>query len=105
MTEQNRANNTPQDSRQKPLALVVFLENVGHIQGIPLPQWAQNVIDFVTEEYAKLLLRLYGAYRRYRRVIILEDREATGPPQPSSGTTLPATAAIRRRASGDTCAG
>jgi hypothetical protein len=66
----------PQPS--KPLALVVFLENVGHIQGVPLPQWAQNVVDFVTEEYAKLLLRLYGAYRRYRRVIILEDAEATG---------------------------
>jgi hypothetical protein len=65
--------------RRKPPALVVFLENVGHIHGIPLPPWAQNVIDFVTEEYAKALLRVYGAYRHYARVIILEDREATGP--------------------------
>jgi hypothetical protein len=65
--------------RPKPLALVVFLENVGHIHGLRLPQWVMNTIDFVTEEYAKLLLRLYGAYRRYATVIILEDREATGP--------------------------
>lgn len=36
-------------------------------------------IDFITEEYAKLLLRLYGAYRRYERVILLEDAYATGP--------------------------
>lgn len=63
----------------KPLALVVFLENVGHIQGVPLPQVATHIIDFVTEEYAKVLLRLYGAYRRYDRVIILEDARATGP--------------------------
>jgi hypothetical protein len=36
-------------------------------------------IDFFTEEYAKLLLRLYGAHNRYDRVIILEDARATGP--------------------------
>ena len=60
----------------KPLALVVFLENVGHVAGIPLPQWVMNSIDFLTEEYAKLLLHLYGAYRRYDRVIILEDAHA-----------------------------
>jgi hypothetical protein len=35
-------------------------------------------IDFVTEEYAKALLRLYGAYRRYDRVVILEDDSAVG---------------------------
>jgi hypothetical protein len=62
----------------KPLALVVLLENVGHITGVPLPKVATTVIDFVTEEYAKLLLRLYGAYRRYDWVIILEDARATG---------------------------
>ena len=50
---------------QKPLALVVFLENVGHIAGLKLPQWLMDGIDFVTEEYAKILLHLYGAYRRY----------------------------------------
>lgn len=65
--------------RQKPLALVVFLENVGHITGLHLPQWAMNTIDFVTEEYAKILLHLYGAYRRYDCVIVLEDARATGP--------------------------
>jgi hypothetical protein len=63
---------------KKPLALVVFLENVGHIHGVPLPQWTMDLIDFVTEEYAKLLLRVYGAYRRYDRVLILEDEQATG---------------------------
>jgi hypothetical protein len=63
----------------KPLALVVLLENVGHIHGIPLPRWAMKCIDFVTEEYAKLLLRIYGAYRHYDRVIVLEDAQATGP--------------------------
>ncbi len=60
-------------------ALLVFLENVGHVHGIPLPAWAMDAIDFVTEEYAKLLLWRYGAYRRYVRVVILEDAHATGP--------------------------
>jgi hypothetical protein len=64
---------------RKPLALVVFLENVGHIQGVPLRPWMMNVIDWLTEEYAKLLLRLYGAYRRYDRIIVLEDERAIGP--------------------------
>ena len=64
---------------RKPSALVVFLENVGHIHGIPLPQWMMNVIDYATEEYAKFLLRLLGAYRLYEAVIILEDEAATGP--------------------------
>jgi hypothetical protein len=38
-----------------------------------------DVIDFTTEEYAKLLLRGYGAWRKYDRVVILEDAQATGP--------------------------
>lgn len=63
----------------KPIALVVFLENVGHIAGLKLPQWVMQVIDYVTEEYAKLLLSLLGAYRRYDKVIILEDEQANGP--------------------------
>jgi hypothetical protein len=37
-----------------------------------------DTIDFVTEEYAKLLLRFHGAYRHYAQVIILEDAQATG---------------------------
>ncbi|MCC6454886.1 MAG: hypothetical protein IT328_08095 [Caldilineaceae bacterium] len=84
MSQFNQPLDTPSESellspQQKPLALVVFLENVGHIQGIPLPQPVTQAIDFVTEEYAKMLLRLYGAYRRYDQVIILEDEQATGP--------------------------
>lgn len=63
----------------KPLALVVFLENVGHVHGLPLAGWMMDVIDWCTEEYAKLLLRIHGAYRRYDRVVILEDERATGP--------------------------
>jgi hypothetical protein len=62
----------------KPLALVVFLENVGRVATVVLPQWAMNAIDFVTEEYAKALLHIYGAYRRYDRIIVLEDEQATG---------------------------
>lgn len=65
--------------RTKPIALVVFLENVGHIAGIDLPPVVMRVIDWTTEEYAKALLHLYGAHRRYDRVIILEDARATGP--------------------------
>ena len=63
-------------SKGKPIALMVFLENVGHIHGLPLPQWAMDVVDYVTEEYAKVLLRIYGAYRHYTKVIILEDEQA-----------------------------
>ncbi|MCB0106482.1 MAG: hypothetical protein KDE53_11250 [Caldilineaceae bacterium] len=62
----------------KPVALVVFLENVGHIAGLTLPNWVMQVIDYVTEEYAKLLLRVLGAYRRYDKVVILEDEDANG---------------------------
>ena len=61
----------------RPLALVVFLENVGHVHGVDLPHWVMAIIDWVTEEYAKLLLRLLGAYRRYHRIVILEDEAAT----------------------------
>jgi len=61
----------------KGAALLVVLENVGYISGLDLPAWAMTVVDTVTEEYAKLLLRLLGAYRRYDRVVILEDAEVT----------------------------
>ena len=63
----------------KPLALLVFLENVGHVASLRLPHWTMAAIDFLTEEYAKGLLRVYGAYHRYDRVVILEDALATGP--------------------------
>jgi hypothetical protein len=69
----------PRDtSVSKPLALVVLLENVGHIAGVQLPQWTMDTIDFVTEEYAKWLLRRLGAHQRYDRVVILEDEQVTG---------------------------
>jgi hypothetical protein len=75
---------TPRQPREntygrKPVGLVVFLENIGHISGINLPQWAMDGIDFVAEEYAKLALRWQGVYRKYDRVWILEDEQATGP--------------------------
>ena len=59
-------------------ALLVLLENVGHIHGLNLPHWMRAVIDFISEAYAKFILRLYGAHRRYDKVIILEDAEANG---------------------------
>ncbi len=62
-----------------PLAAVVFLENLGNVSGVKLPKWASHVIDFVTEEYVKLALRLNGLHRHYDRVMILEDARATGP--------------------------
>lgn len=62
-----------------PAGLVVFLENIGHISGIALPNWAMEIVDFVAEEYAKLALRWQGVYKRYDRVWILEDAQATGP--------------------------
>ncbi len=64
---------------KKPLTLVVLLENIGHIHGLRLPKLAMNLIDFLTEEYAKLLLRLFGAYQRYDQIIVLEDENANGP--------------------------
>jgi len=67
-----------QQNSKKPLALVVFLENIGHIHGLRLPPWVMNLIDFSTEEYAKALLRLLGAYRCYDQVIVLEDEQANG---------------------------
>jgi hypothetical protein len=62
----------------KPLALVVFLENVGHLHGVALPRWTMAVIDFVAEEYAKLVLRWHGVHHLYPRVIFLEDERANG---------------------------
>lgn len=62
----------------RPLALVVFLENVGHIQGLDLPPWAMTVVDYLAEEYAKIALRFHGARRWYDRIIVLEDERATG---------------------------
>jgi len=62
-----------------PVALVVFLENLGHIAGMQIPLWLMRVIDYVAEEYVKIALRAQGVFRRYDRVLILEDERATGP--------------------------
>lgn len=59
-------------------ALLVFLENVGHIHGLNLPPWLRATVDFISEAYAKFILRLYGAHRRYDQVVILEDAETNG---------------------------
>lgn len=75
---QNQPWTTTTPVSAKPLALVVLLENVGHISGMKLPRWTMNVIDFVTEEYAKLLLHLLGVYWVYDKVVVLEDERATG---------------------------
>lgn len=71
----NPAHNTKIPAKGR--ALLVVLENVGYISGLNLPGWAMAIIDFVTEEYAKIILRLLGAYRRYDRVMILEDADVT----------------------------
>jgi hypothetical protein len=63
----------------KPPALVVFLENVGHIAGADLPAWAMAAVDWAAEEYVKLALRVHGVHRRYDRVVVLEDEHAIGP--------------------------
>ncbi len=73
-----QASDSRERPRQKPLALVVFLENVGYISGLDLPPWVMAAVDWMTEEYAKLLLRLLGAYRCYDRIAILEDAQASG---------------------------
>lgn len=85
MSKLNREDDS--EKLDKGQALVVFLENVGHIHGVPLPQWAMNVIDWALEEYAKIALRFYGAYRHYDRVIVLEDEDATGPKLADALTT------------------
>lgn len=56
--------------------LLVFLENAGHAGGLVLPRWASRVLDWTTEEYGKLAVRLQGR-RRYRQIVVLEDEKAT----------------------------
>jgi hypothetical protein len=56
--------------------LIVFLENGGHVAGVDLPPWAARLLDWSTEEYGKLAVRLQ-ARRYYRRIVVLEDQAAT----------------------------
>ncbi len=56
--------------------LIVFLENGGHVAGVDLPPWAARLLDWSTEEYGKLAVRLQ-ARRHYRQIVVLEDQAAT----------------------------
>ena len=56
--------------------LIVFLENGGHVAGVDLPPWAARLLDWSTEEYGKLAVRLQ-ARRHYRPIVVLEDQAAT----------------------------
>ena len=56
--------------------LIVFLENSGRIGDLSLPDWASQLVDWVSEEYVKLVIRLQ-ARRHYRQIVLLEDQRAT----------------------------
>jgi hypothetical protein len=56
--------------------LIVFLENGGQFGGVTLPSWAARLLDWSTEEYGKLVIRLQ-TWRHYRQIVILEDDRAT----------------------------
>ncbi|MCB0204692.1 MAG: hypothetical protein KDH89_07730, partial [Anaerolineae bacterium] len=59
----------------KPL-LIVFLENGSRVAGVNLPRWASQLLDWSTEEYGKLAVRIQ-ARRHYRDIVVLEDQQAT----------------------------
>ena len=63
-------------SAKKTPILIVFLENGGHVAGVDLPACAARLLDWSTEEYGKLAVRLQ-ARRHYRRIVVLEDQAAT----------------------------
>lgn len=60
---------------QSPI-LVVFIENGGRVAGVNLPRWASLLLDWGSEEYGKLAVRLQ-ARRHYRQIVVLEDQRAT----------------------------
>jgi hypothetical protein len=64
------------NSRPDEATLIVFLENSGRIEGLSLPAWASQLVDWFSEEYVKLIIRLQ-ARRHYREIIFLEDHRAT----------------------------
>jgi hypothetical protein len=66
---------TPVPTKNQPI-LIVFLENGGHVAGVDLPLWAALLLDWSTEEYGKLAVRLQ-ARRHYRQIVVLEDQAAT----------------------------
>ncbi|HRX05293.1 MAG TPA: hypothetical protein P5148_19240, partial [Anaerolineae bacterium] len=56
--------------------LIVFIENAGRVAGVDLPRWASQLLDWSTEEYGKLAVRLQ-ARRHYSQIVFLEDEKAT----------------------------
>ena len=66
---------TPYSIKNQPI-LIVFLENGGRVAGVDLPPWAARLLDWSTEEYGKLAVRLQ-ARRHYRQIVVLEDQAAT----------------------------
>lgn len=56
--------------------LIVFLENAGRAGHLTLPEWASRAMDWSAEEYAKGVIWLQ-ARRHYRRIVVLEDEQAT----------------------------
>ena len=63
-------------ARQELPVLIVFIENAGRVAGVTLPRWASQLLDWSSEEYGKLVVRVQ-ARRHYRRIVVLEDEEAT----------------------------
>ena len=69
----------PTNARAVPPAkpvLIVFIENAGRVAGVDLPRWASQLLDWSTEEYGKLAVRIQ-ARRHYREIVFLEDQHAT----------------------------
>lgn len=65
----------PKSLKNQPI-LVIFLENGGRVAGVKLPPWASGLLDWSTEEYGKLAVKLQ-ARRHYRQIVVLEDGRAT----------------------------
>lgn len=75
ITEARPSQQIPILPPDKPL-LIVFIENAGRVAGVDLPRWASQLLDWSTEEYGKLAVRLQ-ARRHYKRIVFLEDQQAT----------------------------
>ena len=56
--------------------MIVFIENAGRVASVDLPRWASQLLDWGSEEYGKLAVRLQ-ARRHYRQIVVLEDQRAT----------------------------
>ena len=56
--------------------LLLFLENGGQVGGITLPPLASHILDWTSQTYVKIAVRLQ-AWRHYDRIVVLEDEQAT----------------------------